>query len=502
MEKFMNSWKICIKKVLCFACLLCLVVGLFTLGGCNPSKMQQAVDNGNTYTIVASYDNEHHIVSATQTVTFTNRSENAFECVKFHIYANGYREDAVNCIVPAKYRAIAYPNGESYGQIDFDSVKVDGVPVAYVIEGQDMDILSVPTKEIFPDESVCIEMTYQIQLANIHHRLGYTANAVHLGNWFPILCRVKDNCFDCTPYYNVGDPFVSDVANFDVTITLPSDFVVASTGNMTEASNTEAGITYRYQAQAVRDFALMMSPHYQKLSQVVGDTTINYYYFADANPKESLATAVGSFEYFCKNIGAYPYDNYSVCETDFCYGGMEYPNLAMVASKSQSYQQAIVHETAHQWFYGVVGNDQIANAWMDEGLAEFLTYLYLDDSGTMPLEENILANTKTYTTYVDVLNHFYTDVERNFRPIYNYKSDGEYVIMTYVKGSLLFNTLHESLGAQKFWKCVANYYKTAQFQIAEPSTMSSCFANVGGKQVENIFVTFAEGKEIIGEMKD
>ena len=490
------------KKLLCYICLACLVVASICFAGCSYSKKKQAIEGGNDYVIVASYDPTNHIVSATQTVTFTNHSENAFDCVKLHIYANAYREGATNPVVPAKYRLLAYPNGESYGQIDFDVVKVDGTPVAYVIEGQDMDILSVPTKELFPDQSVTIEMTYQIQLANIHHRLGYTENAVHLGNWFPILCVVKDNSFHCTPYYNVGDPFVSDVSNYSVTITLPENFVVASTGNMIEAQNTEGGITYHYQAEAVRDFALMMSPHYKKLSQTVGDTTVSYYYFADSEPQKSLATAVGSFEYFCKNIGDYPYESFAVCETDFCYGGMEYPGVVMVASRSQSYQQAIAHETAHQWFYGVVGNDQIENAWMDEGLVEFLTYLYLDESGTQPLSQNILANTKTYTTYVDVLNHFYTDVERNFKPVYQYKNDGEYVIMTYVKGSLLFNTLYESLGEQKFWKSVANYYQTAQFSIAEPKTISGCFASVGGLQVENIFVTFAEGKEIIGQVRD
>ncbi len=490
------------KRFLCCVCVLCMLVGLFAFVGCTPSKMQQAIDNGNSYTIVASYDETNHILCATQTVTFTNRSENTFDAVKFHIYANAYREDAQSSIVPAKYRLLAYPNGESCGQIDFDTIKVDGQPVAYVIEGQDMDILSVPTKELFPDESVTIEMTYQISLANVHHRLGYTANAIHLGNWYPILCAVKDNAFVCAPYYNVGDPFVSDVANYNVKITLPSNYIVASTGNMTEAINGDAGITYCYQAEAVRDFALMMSPNYKKLSQVVGDTTISYYYFADGDPQKSLQTAVESFEFFSKNIGEYPYSNYSVCETDFCYGGMEYPNIVMVASRSQSYQQAIAHETAHQWFYGVVGNDQITNAWQDEGLAEFLTYLYLDECGTTPLADSILANTKTYTTYVDVLNHFYTDVERNFRPVYDYKNDGEYVIMTYVKGSLLFNTLYESMGEQKFWKAVSNYYNTAQFSLAEPSVMSSCFAHVGGAEIANIFVTFAEGKEIIGEMKD
>ena len=490
------------KRFLCYVCMLCVIAGLFAFAGCNNSKMQQAIDKGANYAIVASYDENNHIVSATQTVNFTNHSENTFDAVKFHIYANAYREDAQSTIVPAKYRLVAYPNGESYGQIDFDTVKVDGQPVAYVIEGQDMDILSVPIKELFPDESVTIEMTYQISLANIHHRLGYTANAVHLGNWYPILCAIKDNSFECTPYYNVGDPFVSETANYDVKITLPSNYIVAATGNMNEAINGKDGITYCYTAQAVRDFAIVMSKEYQKLSQAVGQTTISYYYFADTDPQKSLQTAVESFEFFSKNIGDYPYTNYSVCETDFCYGGMEYPNLAMVASKSQSYQQAIAHETAHQWFYGVVGNDQIANAWQDEGLAEFLTYLYLNKCGTEPLSQNILANTKTYTTYVDVLNHFYTDVERNFKPIYNYKNDGEYVIMTYVKGSLLFNTLYESMGEQKFWKAISNYYNTAQFTIAEPTIMSDCFAHVGGQEISSIFTTFAQGKEIIGEMKD
>lgn len=490
------------KRFLCCLCVVCVVVGLFAFAGCSTSKMQQAINNGNVYNIVASYDEENHVVSATQTVTFTNNSENVFDAVKFHVYANAYRKDAQNCIVPAKYKSLAYPNGESFGQIDFDTVKVDGVPVAYVIEGADMDVLSVPTAKLAPDESVTIEMTYQLQLANVHHRLGYTDNAVHLGNWYPLLCVVQNNQFVTSPYYNVGDPFVSDVANYNVKITLPANYVVASTGNVTEAINGESGITYCYTANAVRDFAIMTSPKYKKLSQTVGDTTVSYYYFADTDPEKSFSTAVGSFEYFSKNIGKYPYDNYSVCETDFCYGGMEYPNVVMVASKSQAYQQAIAHETAHQWFYGVVGNDQIANAWQDEGLVEFLTYLYMDESGAEALSKNILANTKTYTTYVDVLNHFYTDVERDFKSIADYKNDGEYVVMTYVKGSLLFNTLYESLGEQKFWKGLANYYQTAQFSIASPTTMSECFANVGGNQVSNIFTIFAEGKEIIGQMRD
>ncbi|MCH5159666.1 MAG: M1 family metallopeptidase [Clostridiales bacterium] len=492
------------KKTLCallaiilIACALCV-----TLAACSRSLMEQAIKNGDNYTIVAAYDDENHILSATQTVDMTNRSENSFTAVKFHIYANQYREDATNSVVPNVYRATAYPNGTSYGDITFDSVKVNGTPVAYTIEGEDMDVLSVPVDgELFPDQKLNVEMTYEIQLANIAHRLGYTDQTVNLGNFYPILCHVDNGSYTASPYYNIGDPFVSDVANYNVSLTLPENFVVASSGNLNEATSQDGLATYTYSADAVRDFAIVLSKEFKKLSRTVGDVQVNYYYYNDADAEESLNTTCGMLSFLNEHVGTYPYAQYSVVETEFCYGGMEYSGLAMITSGSRSYQDAVAHETAHQWFYGVVGNDQIANAWMDEGLSEFLTYLYMDAAGVTPLTRNIMASTQTYTTYVDVLNHYYTDVDTSFRAVNEYKNDNEYVIFTYVKGSLLFNTMYETMGAAKFWKALKNYFEEAQFSIATPSQMSASFAAVGGQELANIFNAFIEGKEVIGQVK-
>ena len=493
------------KKILCTLLITALLaaVACVTLAACSIDPMKDAIKNGDNYTIVASYDEEARVLSATQTVKVTNRSENSFNDVKFHVYANQYREDAQNGVVPDLYVSRAYPNGKSYGDVSFDSVKVDGTAVAYTIEGQDMDILSVPlSKELFPDQSVTIEMTYEVTLANINHRLGYTQNAVNLGNFYPILCHVDNGSYTCSPYYNVGDPFVSEVANYNVTLTVPDNYVVASTGNLNEATQNDGSVTYNYTAEAVRDFAFTLSHNYQKLSATVGNTQVNYYYFADTDAETSLATATGMLEYLNKNVGEYPYAQYSVVEADFCYGGMEYPCLSMITSGSASYQEAIAHETAHQWFYGLVGNDQIANAWMDEGLSEFLTYLYMDATGATALSRNMLGCIKTYTTYVDVLNNYYTDVDRSFRSLGEYKNDSEYVIMTYVKGSLLFYTAYETVGATKFWKSLQNYFDEARFTIAQQSQLIDCFAQVCGQELATIFNTFIEGKEIIGKITD
>ena len=492
------------KKTLCtlLAIVLIACIACVTLAACSHSLMSQAIKNGDNYTIVAAYDDENHILSATQTVDLTNRSENSFSKVLFHIYANQYREDAASGVVPNVYRAEAYPNGKSYGDITFDSVKVNGTPVAYTIEGEDMDVLAVPVEsELFPDQKLTVEMTYEVQLANMRHRLGYTDQTVNLGNFYPILCHVDNGSYTASPYYNVGDPFVSDVANYNVSLTLPENFVVASSGELTEATSQDGLATYTYTASAVRDFAMVLSKEFKKLSRAVGNTQVNYYYYNDADAETSLDTACGMLEYLNEHVGAYPYAQYSVAETEFCYGGMEYPCLSMITSGSNSYQEAVAHETAHQWFYGIVGNDQIANAWMDEGLSEFLTYLYMDATGVTPLTRNIMASTRTYTTYVDVLNHYYTDVDTSFRAVNKYKSDNEYVIFTYVKGSLLFNTMYETMGATKFWKALSSYFNEAQFTIAAPSQMSACFATAGGQELGNIFTAFIEGKEVIGQVK-
>ena len=492
------------KKTICtlLAIVLIVCVACVALAACSKSKMSQAIKNGDNYTIVAAYDAQNHVLSATQTVDMTNRSDNSFVAVKFHIYPNQYREDAANSVVPQVYRAEAYPNGNSYGDITFDSVKVNGTPVAYTIEGEDMDVLSVPVEELFPNQKLTVEMTYEVQLANIAHRLGYTDATVNLGNFYPILCHIDNGSYTASPYYNIGDPFVSDVANYNVSLTLPENYVVASSGELNEATSQNGLTTYNYTAEAVRDFAMVLSTQFKKLTRMVDDVQVNYYYYNDADAETSLDTACGMLGYLNEHVGQYPYAQYSVTETEFCYGGMEYPGLAMITSGSKSYQEAVAHETAHQWFYGVVGNNQINDAWMDEGLSEFLTYLYMDATGATKLSHNIMANVRAYTTYVDVLNHYYTDIDTSFKAVNEYKNDNEYVIFTYIKGSLLFNTLYETMGAAKFWKALSNYFNEAQFTIAQPSQMSHNFASVGGQELSNIFNAFIEGKEIIGEVKN
>ena len=487
--------------------LTCVLLAVVLLGAClaglaacNADKMKQAVKNGDNYTIVATYHPDDHTLSATQITEYTNRSDNTFVDIKLHIYANAYREGATP-IVPNTYMSAAYPNGICYGDISFDSVKADGTACAYKIEGDNADILSVPLgKELFPNEKVTLEMTYKVTLPNIKHRLGYTDNAVTLGNFFPIVCRVENDNFATTSYCAVGDPFVSDVANFDVTLCAPSSCIVGASGELTSVTSKDGYDTWHYVGEARRDFALVLSDKYKKLSQNVGKTQVNYLYYADEDPQTSLATAVGMLEYMNKNVGEYPYSTYTVCETDFCYGGMEYPCLVMITSgmEKRSYETAIIHEIAHQWWYGLVGNDQVREAYLDEGLAEYSTLMFYRAHPDYQVDaaQMLADTTKQFNTFIKIVGNYNNDTDTSMnRALNEFESQQQYTYMTYLKGMIMFGQVNEVMGDKKFEAALRKYFDTCKLKLATKDDMLACFEKSYGANISNLFNTFINGED-------
>lgn len=473
------------RRSFCFAAklivvLVVLTVALSVLAACATDKMKQAEKDGDNYKIVMSYDPETHTLSATQLTEVTNRTNNAFTKIMFHIYANAYREGA-EPIVPNTYRAAAYPCGESYGNIAFDYVKVDDVACAFRTEGDNGDLLAVPlSQEMFPGDKVTVELTYKVTLANIKHRLGYTSNAVNCGNFFPIVCHIDNDNFSETPYYAVGDPFVSDCANFDVTVCTPSKFVVAASAQLTSVTSADGFDTWHYTGNARRDFAIVLSDKYKKLTSQVGDKQLHYYYFADAEPEATLAVQTGMFEYMNKHVGEYPYEQYSVCETDFCYGGMEYPCLAMVTSGQQAYKTAVIHETAHQWFYGVVGSDQVYSPWLDESLVEYLGFDFLRQyAGTDA------ADALEQERYYAMRNEYLRT--KRLDGSLEELSGADYFFMVYAYGHDFYAKLVDEIGAGAFYEGLKTYYNANYMGIGTKEKLIAAFSEAAGRDLTGWF---------------
>ena len=88
------------------------------------------------------------------------------------------------------------------------------------------------------------------------------------------------------------------------------------------------------------------------------------------------------------------------------------------------------------------------------------------------------------------------------RAVNEYKNDSEYVIFTYVKGSLMFNSAYEAMGAAKFWKALSSYFNEGQYTVATPSMLIDCFVGASSKEIGTIFNSFIDGTEVIGKVKN
>jgi hypothetical protein len=451
-----------------------------------------------SYSIVAEYFPEERKLTAEMNVTVPNGTENALEELKFELWANAYREGAKYSPVSELYAPSAYYNGMSYGGIEVTAV--NGAE-SFSVCGEDENILGVKLKEpLYPDETATLSMTFTVTLAEINHRLGVGENTVNLAAFYPVLCHLGENGFAEYVYSSNGDPFVSECADYEITLTVPEAYTAAYGGTGEEVAENGKK-TYHVVAENARDTAFVLGTEFKKLTRAVNGVAVEYYYLSDLSPEKTLATAAESLEFFSDRFGKYASPRYAVVQTDFPYGGMEFAGLSMISNSLRETEIAhvVVHETAHQWWYATVGSNQFENAWQDEGLAEFSTALFF---GAFPdygksYADLVNASVKSYRAFYSVHSQVSgnTDTSMN-RPLTAFSGDYEYRNIAYDKGVILFDRIKSETGDKKFDAALRRYCEKFRGKIARYEDMVACF-EAAGCNAAGIFDSFVKGLCVI-----
>lgn len=452
-----------------------------------------------TYEISVKYDESTATLSGTVALDFYNDTENEIADLKFNLYGNAFREGATYRPVSETYALRAYYAGESYGSMTVSNVENCA---GWTVGGEDVNILTVNLSEpVYPEQRVNITISYSLALAKVNHRTGTTERCVNLGNFYPVLCAyTKEGFLEC-PYYYCGDPFVSSSANYSVKIELPPEYTVATSGKLISESNLSGAKTCEYSLENARDFAMVLSKEFEVLSGTVGGVEVYYYYTVDTNPEAGLKAACDSLQYFSDTYGEYSYPTLSVVQTGFCYGGMEYPALTMIAEGLDEGANAytIVHENAHQWWYAMVGSNQLTDGWQDEGLAEYSTLCFFESHPDYGITRAGLINAAKaeYRAFFTVFEQLNGEVDTSMsRNLSTYSGELEYENITYNKGVLLFDTLRTAIGDDKFSAALKNYFRKNQGKIASVEDLYAVFLEQG-VDVEGFFDAFIQGKIII-----
>ncbi len=483
------------KKIICFAACACLCACALPLSACGGNQDEDI----SSYEIYATYDADAKTLTSSCAFSYYNDTENEITALKFNLYGNAYREGALYPAVSENYTTKAYYNGKNYGEMDITSVENCA---SWEIAGEDENILTVNlTEAVYPEERTKITINYTLALAEVNHRTGVSERAVNLGNFYPILCVYGKQGFVECPYYSCGDPFLSDCANYKVTFDMPSGYICAASGE--QASETIAGGRKKcsFSGKNMRDFAAVLSDEFSVITRETDGVTINYYYYNDDSPQTCVNVATESVSYFSSTFGAYVYPVLSVVQTGFCYGGMEYPALVMISDECDSDTNiyTTVHEIAHQWWYAMVGSDQIENAWQDEGLAEYSALMFFENFPEYAFTRTSLVGsaTKAYRAYFSVYNQIFGNVNTAMtRSLSSFTGEYEYTNIAYNKGLILFDMLRTAIGDENFCAALKKYYDSFLYRRADPADLVECFSTIG-TDVQGFFNSFLEGKIII-----
>lgn len=223
-----------------------------------------------------------------------------------------------------------------------------------------------------PGDRTSISMDLRIEVPNVNDRFGYHRGLALLGTALPTLAVHDDAGWHLDPFVDLGESFYSITGSYRVTLETPDSLDTPTTGLLVDHHAAGAGRESRtYAACDVRDFA-WAAGRLRTLTARSGDTHVVVSYQADAVTAKRAAVrlrdAVVSMDAYSRAFGAFPYREMDVVLAGHgTFGGMEYPTVIF----TNPARLTVSHELAHQGWYGIVGNDQHHEPWLDESFASW-----------------------------------------------------------------------------------------------------------------------------------
>lgn len=309
-------------------------------------------------------------------------------------------------------------------------------------------------ENLLPGENKKVHIQYTLKLPENGARLSKVKESFHLAQWYPMLghyqkgWKIKD--FDVK-----GESYHTSYGDYEVKYELPKDYLVVSSAQDGLIQPTSSGTI---EGSNIKDFYLgLLNPsEWTSKSAIVNDTNLRMFLPSDGSDfsEEMAESAVEAYAYLESNLGENPFHELDIIGNG---GNMEYPNVIEVSNDSQSFEHALVHEIAHQWFYYMVSNDPHQDAWLDEGLTEFVTSIYLTEKYNESIGYQFASNLSQHSSTSDMVNIPLNEFE-----------PGEYVSTVYGKTPILLRDFFNDHGGQaEALQFLSEYFKAYKFKYVD-----------------------------------
>jgi hypothetical protein len=493
---------------------------------------QQRVD----HTIAVSLDDVGHMLHGQGSFIYANNSPSTLDTLWIHLWPNAYRDkSSALCeqMVRTGDLSLHFAKEEDRGWIDSLDFTADGENVVWGYHPEHADIGWVALqKPLVPGASTTIATPFRVKIPDgKFSRLGHTGQAYYVTQWYPKPAVFDAQGWHAMPYLTLGE-FYSEFGSFDVTITLPENYVVGATGMLTgspeesafmneradlpvdaEASNTfppssSSTKTIRFTQDQVHDFAWFADKRFiVRKSEVAlpnsGRTVTTWALFTPKNAKlwaDAVSYVNESVRLYSQWVGDYPYDACTALDgTISAGGGMEYPMITIIGNMSsvESLDNVIAHEVGHNWFYGILGSNERDHAWMDEGMNSFVELRYMRErypSSGMGIQIPFLTRSTAGRSDGHHLQSelgYRLNARRNLDqpPCLhaNEFTEINYGTMVYMKTALIMDHLMAYLGEETMDRCIHAYFEEWKFKHPQPEDMRAVFERESGKDLGWVF---------------
>jgi aminopeptidase N len=363
------------------------------------------------------------------------------------------------------------------GEATVSAVKVDGQDVEPVYELQDSAVRVPLAAALQPGEQVVIQTDLAVkvprEMGGNYGLFGYFDNVLVLDEFYPVIPVYDDEGWNVEVPSRNGDVTYFDASFYVVRVTAPASLKVVASGVEVGRESEGGNQVLTFAAGPARDFYLAASDRYTVISETVGETKVNSYAFEERadGAKLALQYAEDALKSYNTRFGLYPYAEIDVVSTPMQALGIEYPGIIGTAlnlydpnekgwglPSQVMLESTLAHEAAHQWFYNVVGNDQIDEPWLDEAIVQYVTGLYYADTYS---ESAAQSYRQSWYGRWDRVNRANIPIGM---PTGSYV-DKEYGAIVYGRGPLFVMALAEEMGQEKFDAFLRDYYESHKWGI-------------------------------------
>ncbi len=456
-------------------------------------KLAQPDNNFSSYNLSVIFNEGVASVQGNLSIDFYNNDPKNFTRIPFHLYLSGMMYET--------------KQGTIEIQKVFDQENHSQILSYNVYPNQQLMWVNL-TKELKEKERASFVIQFTATLpdgpydrANV---FGYDSNQTKIfkfTGFYPIPCVYdQEDGWNVDPYLDVGDPFYFDMAYYNLFIEAPKEMIIAATGQLQEKVNKGSTLLHHFNpVYPVREVTFSASRYFQVESKLVNGVNLSTFFLPKSDElwaTYAIDNAENALLLYNSTFGTYPYPTLNIVEEYTIFGGMEYPCqiYATEAVDTYSYplsinrrilEKIIAHETCHQWWYNIVGNDEVDLPFLDEGIVVWSTDYYGEYyHGTWEYFQMV-------TRYIDKVRTYYAITGLSSKinqTAYEFiATNTDWVFIGYYKTPLIFEKLRQTIGHTNFINGLKLFFIQYEFKHAILSDLQKCFEDIIGTSLDWFF---------------